>query len=432
MTDQLVPQSKSQTQLQLQSQLQKMSDEKGYLRQLSTDLKKKVLRKLSEKLNTKKLELLELNKKDLSEYKMSPSYQKAFEDRLTLTEMRLQQMADSLLTVAGLKDLVGETVEEKKLENGLHLKRVRAPLGLIFLIFESRPNVITEAFSMAFMSGNGLILKGGKESKYTSQGLYRLIQESLAEEKIHGEVFWGIEDPSRSVTDFLMKQERWIDVLIPRGGEALIEYVTQHSRIPIIKNDRGLCHLYVHSKADLEMALAILVNAKTQRPGVCNSIETLLVDESIASDFLPQMYPVMLNKGVEFFVCEATHKILLGKASVFLATLDSFKTEYLDLKLNIKLVSGLEEALQHIERYGSRHSEAIITSDAAVAKHFESAVDAAVVYWNASTRFTDGGQFGMGGEIGISTQKLQVRGPIGMEALTSSRWIVEGQGQTRK
>ena len=368
----------------------------------------------------------------MSEYKNSPSYQKAFEDRLTLTEQRLQQMAEGLLTVVELKDLVGEVIEERVLENGLLLKRVRAPLGLIFLIFESRPNVITEAFSLAFMSGNGLILKGGKESKHTSQGLYRLIQESLLEEKIHGEVFWGIEDTSRTITDFLMKQERWIDVLIPRGGDALIEYVTQHSRIPIIKNDRGLCHLYVHHKADLEMALNILVNAKTQRPGVCNSIETLLVDERMASDFLLQMYPVMLNKGVEFFVCEPTHKILFGKASVFLATSDSFKTEYLDLKLNIKLVSGLEEALQHIERYGSRHSEAIITSDAAVARYFETMVDAAVVYWNASTRFTDGGQFGMGGEIGISTQKLQVRGPVGMEALTSSRWIVKGEGQTRK
>lgn len=428
MTDQLL----SQMQSELQSQLNKMSEQKTYLRQLTTDAKKKVIMRLSKKIKTNISVLLELNKMDLFEYKNNPFYQKAFEDRLTLTESRLQQMAEGLETVAGLMDLIGEIVEEKTLENGLHLKKVRAPLGLIFLIFESRPNVITEAFSLAFLSGNGLILKGGKESKHTSQGLYRLIYESLLEEKIKSEVFWGIEDTSRMVTDFLMQQDSWIDVLIPRGGEALIEYVTEHSRIPIIKNDRGLCHLYVHSNAELEMALNILVNAKTQRPGVCNSIETLLVDESIAVDFLLQMYPVMLNKGVEFFVCEASHQILLGKASVFLATQESFKTEYLDLKLNIKLVSGLEEALQHIERYGSRHSEAIITSDAAVAKHFESFVDAAVVYWNASTRFTDGGQFGMGGEIGISTQKLQVRGPVGMEALTSSRWIVEGQGQTRK
>lgn len=413
-------------------QLQKMSDQKSYLRQLTTEAKRSVIKRLMEKIKTQTPILLDLNKKDLSEYKNSPSYQKAFEDRLTLTEQRIQHMADGLSTVMQLKDVVGEMVEQKTLDNGLQLKKIRAPLGLIFLIFESRPNVITEAFSLAFMAGNGIILKGGKESKHTSQGIYRLIRESLAEEQIPPDVFWGLEDTSRGVTDILMRQEKWIDVLIPRGGDALIEYVTQNSRIPIIKNDRGLCHLYVHNKADLDMALNILVNAKTQRPGVCNSIETLLVDESIAATFLPKIYPVMLTKGVEFFVCEATHKILVGQSSVFLATQDSYKTEYLDLKLNIKLVQSIKGALQHIERYGSRHSEAIVTEDVAVAKQFETAVDAAVVYWNASTRFTDGGQFGMGGEIGISTQKLQVRGPVGMEALTSNRWIVEGQGQTRQ
>jgi len=400
-------------------------------RSLATELKNQVLFQLGEKIKNNSNEILKSNKIDLDEYQVSPTYQKAFEDRLTLTDQRIQQMAEGLIAVATLKDPVGEIADNTILTNGLSLKRIRAPLGLIFLIFESRPNVITEAFSLAFKAGNSIILKGGKESKHTSRILYQFIREALAEMQIHPDVFWGLEDSARETTDFLIKQNQWIDVLIPRGGDALIEHVTQNSRIPLIKNDRGLCHLYVHEKADLEMALNILINAKTQRPGVCNSVETLLVDESIANDFLLKMYPVLSNRGVEFFVCDKVNKILVGKPGIFLATPSSFKTEYLDLKLNIKIVEGVKLAIKHIELFGSKHSEVIITSDVKVAKNFEESVDAAVVYWNASSRFTDGGQFGMGGEIGISTQKLQVRGPVGMEALTSCRWIVEGQGQIR-
>jgi len=414
------------------TQLTQMSRRKSYARLLSEEVKNKVLIKLSEKIKTNSSEILKFNKIDLDDYKKSVTYQKAFEDRLTLTDKRIQQMVEGLRVVSSLKDLVGEVADQKILENGLKLKRIRSPLGVIFLIFESRPNVITEAFALAFKTGNSLILKGGKESKLTNQILYQLIRETLTAENISTDIFWGLEDSNRETTDFLMKQNQWIDVLIPRGGDALIEHVTQNSRIPIIKNDRGLCHLYVHESADLEMALNILINAKTQRPGVCNSVETLLVDDKIAREFLVKMYPEMRKKEVEFFVCEKTQAILMGQAGVFLATTSSFSTEYLDFKLNIKQVRGIQEAIEHIEQYGSKHSESIITSDETVAKNFEISVDAAVVYWNASTRFTDGGEFGMGGEIGISTQKLHVRGPVGMEALTSCRWIVEGQGQVRK
>ncbi len=412
-------------------QLTKMHQCKVNARLLPGEIKNGALALLSEKIKKQSREILTANQQDLIAYQNHPSYQKSFEDRLTLTESRIHSMAESLFSVMALKEPVGEVTEEKILPNGLKLKKVRAPLGLIFLIFESRPNVIIESFSLAFKAGNSLILKGGKESFQTSQVLYRLITESLQETQIPPEIFWGLENTSRAVTDFLIKQNQWIDILIPRGGDSLIEYVTQHSRIPMIKNDRGLCHLYVHEKADPEMALSILVNAKTQRPGVCNSIETLLIDQGIAAEFLPKVYSELGKKGVEFFVCDKTYTISSVHESVFLATETSFKTEYLDLKLNIKLIPGVEAALEHIERFGSRHSEAIITSDETTARFFESRVDAAVVYWNASTRFTDGGQFGMGGEIGISTQKLQVRGPVGMESLTSQRWIVEGQGQVR-
>jgi glutamate-5-semialdehyde dehydrogenase len=340
-------------------------------------------------------------------------------------------MAESLREGIELPDPVGQRVESRRLENGLVLNKVRSPLGLIFLIFEARPNVITEAFSLALKSGNGLILKGGKESDRTCRVIYRLIEDSVSEANLTKEIFWGLVGASRETTDFLMQQNKFIDVLIPRGGERLIEHVTQTATMPIVKNDRGLCHIYVHEQADFEMAVQIVENAKTQRPSVCNATETLLVDASIAPQFLPLIYQDLRAKGVEFYVCPATAKILGSKAGVHRATDHSFDTEYLDLKLNVKIVENLDHALLHIERHGSHHSEAIITRDAKVAVQFQNSVDAAVVYWNASTRFTDGGQMGLGAEIGISTQKLHVRGPVGLEALTSIRWVIDGQGQTR-
>ena len=229
-----------------------------------------------------------------------------------------------------------------------------------------------------------------------------------------------------------MKQNKFIDVLIPRGGEKLIEHVINQSRIPIIKNDRGLCHIYVHEKANLEMTLEIIENAKTQRPSVCNSAETLLIDLAVANTFLPIICKVLEKKRVDFFVCEKAKKILSSFLTVQSVSEKSYDTEYLDLKLNIRVVENFEMALSHIEKYGSRHSESIITDDQEAAKNFQLLVDAAVVYWNASTRFTDGGQLGLGAEIGISTQKLHVRGPVGLDALTSLQWIIDGQGQIRK
>lgn len=415
----------------LQVNLETMSEQKRILRSLANDVINQVLFNLQKLLKENQVEILARNSEDVQKYRSSAQFQKAFVDRLTLTPSRISGMIESLAQVAQSKSPNGSVVEERLLQNGLKVQRVRAPLGLVFLIFEARPNVITEAFSLALKSGNALILKGGKESDRTSEFIYGLIKESLQQAGVSRNAFWGIVGASREETDFLIKQNKFIDVLIPRGGEKLIEYVSLHSNIPIIKNDRGLCHLYVHAEADQEMALKILDNAKTQRPSVCNAIETLLVDESIAESFMTKAYSLLHPKSVEFYVCEKGFKILGGSNNVFAATKDSFDTEYLDLKLSLKVVKDLGSAIDHIEKHGSRHSESIVTRNANIAREFMSNVDAAAVYWNASTRFTDGGQLGLGAEIGISTQKLHVRGPVGLEALTSIRWVIEGEGQVR-
>lgn len=298
------------------------------------------------------------------------------------------------------------------------------------MIFEARPNVITEAFSLALKSGNALILRGGSESLETSQVIYSIIEQALENASLDKNIFWGITDPSRDLVQALMKQNTMIDVLVPRGGDSLIKYVTENATIPVIKNDRGLCHVYVHDDADFEMASNIIVNAKTQRPGVCNSIETLLIHEKNIS-YLPQIYDRLEKFKVEWFCCPQTLKVLNGKKWAHAATAESFDTEYLDFKINCRVVRSLEDALDHIEKHGSRHSECIVTASEKSARLFQNSIDAAVVYWNASTRFTDGFEFGLGGELGISTQKLHVRGPVGLKELTSLRWIADGTGQVR-
>ena len=415
----------------IQSQLREITNTKAIVRILAPDIKKTMLEGLAQKVLDFQGDILAANQADVEKYQNSSHFQPALLDRLVLNKIRLQQMIDSLKQVAALPDPVGQEVGAKELMNGLRLRQVRSPLGLIFMIFEARPNVITEAFSLAFKSGNALIMKGGKESENTSRVLYDLIEQSLREVGLPSQLFWGLLGVSREVTDFLMKQDKSIDVLIPRGGEKLIEYVSENSTIPIIKNDRGLCHLYVHQDANESMALKILENAKTQRPSVCNAVETLLIDEPLAASFLRLMHSQLHAKNVSFFVCSKSFEFLSGRAGVSLAQASSFDTEYLDLKLNVRVVAGLDEAMKHIELHGSRHSEAIVTENRKVAEAFQAGIDAAAVYWNASTRFTDGGQFGLGAEIGISTQKLHVRGPVGLDALTSIRWLIDGEGQVR-
>jgi len=412
-----------------ESKLKKIHAAARELRLSTTETRNRVLLKAAELLIEEEVAILNANAKDLK--KLPPDVSSAFKDRLTLNAKRLEGMAESLRQVADLPDPLDEVGEKRVLRNGIQLKKVRAPLGVIFMIFESRPNVAIEAFSMGFKSGNAMILRGGKESQHTVAVLYKILQAALKQVGLPPETFWGITDPDRKIVNQLLQQKEFIDVVVPRGGEGLINFVVNNSLIPIIKNDRGLCHVYVHDGADLAMAVNIIVNAKTQRPAVCNSMETMLINASVAEQLIPMLYQQMQSFNVKWFGDAKTVKILKGSKNVKKATEKNWNTEYLDQIVNCKVVNNVEEAIAHIDKYGSKHSECIVTSDSEVAQKFQKEIDAAVVYWNASTRFTDGFEFGLGGELGISTQKLHVRGPVGLQALTNERWIATGKGQVR-
>lgn len=398
-------------------------------RRLSAADKNKALLKIAENLGQASADIINANKKDLQALPADTAT--AFRDRLTLTSERINGMIESLRQVAALPDPVSEVIDQQTLKNGLKLKKIRAPLGVIFMIFESRPNVILEAFSLAFKSGNVILLRGGSESRYSSEAIYKLMRDSLAESGFNKMPFHGLEDYDRGLVEELLKRKDRIDIVVPRGGDRLIDFVQRTAMMPIIKNDRGLCHTYIEEDADLEMAVNIVNNAKTQRPGVCNSLETVLVNEKVAAKFLPMLYKATEPKNLQWHADEASLGILQGHARVTKAKPEDWDTEYLDLIMNCRIVKNLDEALAHIDQHGSKHSEAIITKSEDKARLFQQEVDAAAVYWNASTRFTDGFEFGLGGELGISTQKLHVRGPVGLRELTSPRWIIDGTGQTR-
>jgi glutamate-5-semialdehyde dehydrogenase len=409
--------------------LQNLREASRQQRQLTRDLKNQALLKLAQDFQEASAEILAANKKDLE--KLLPDTAAAFRDRLTLNPERIAGMVESLKQVAALPDPVGEVIEKQTLKNGLLLQKIRAPLGVIFMIFESRPNVILEAFSLAFKSGNVILLRGGSESRFTAEAIYKLMRESLSASGFSKLPFYGVEDYDRSLVEAFLKRKDVIDIVVPRGGEKLIEFVQKTALMPIIKNDRGLCHTYVDEDADLEMAVKIVTNAKTQRPGVCNALETVLVHQKIASRFLPKLYQATENKKLQWHVDDSSLQILGKNSFVKPAQATDWDTEYLDLIMNCRVVASLEEALKHIDQHGSKHSEAIVTSSEQKARLFQQEVDAAAVYWNASTRFTDGFEFGLGGELGISTQKLHVRGPVGLRELTSPRWIIDGTGQVR-
>lgn len=415
--------------MELESKLKKIRTAARLLRSSPIKLRNMALHHAADLLISQKNKILKENLKDLKS--LPTNTPPAFRDRLLLNPERIEHMATSLKQVADLSDPLSGETENRILKNGLHLKKIRSPLGVVFMIFESRPNVSVEAFSMGFKSGNAMILRGGKESQKTVAALYDILKKSLLKAGFPSDALWGITDSDRKIVSNLLKQTTYIDVVVPRGGKSLIDYVVKNSHIPIIKNDRGLCHTYVHSDADLEMALKILVNAKTQRPAVCNSMETILVHNSVAKKLLPKVHEAMSAYNVKWFVDKKSMSIFKKQPAVKLASEKNWNTEYLDQIVNCKIVSSINAAITHIEQYGSRHSECIITSSEHAAKKFQNDVDAAVVYWNASTRFTDGYEFGLGGELGISTQKLHVRGPVGVTALTSERWIVNGTGQIR-
>jgi glutamate-5-semialdehyde dehydrogenase len=350
-------------------------------------------------------------------------------DRLKLDPKRVAAIADALRDVARLTDPVGEIVEGYVRPNGLRVSRVRVPLGVVLFIYESRPNVTMDAAALCVKSGNAVILRGGKEALQSNRALHGVLAESLRRVGLPEQAVQLVASPDREIVGALLKQRSLIDVVIPRGGKSLIERVAAEADMPVIKHFDGICHVYVDRTADVEMALNILRNAKCQRPGVCNAAECVLVHRDVAEAFLPRMDQVLSTEGVELRGCPATCR-LIPRARP--ATDLDYRTEYLDLILSVKVVDDFEGALAHIEEYGSRHTEAIITRDVAAAERFLAEVDASAVLVNASTRFNDGGELGLGAEIGISTDKFHARGPCGLRELTSYKWVVRGTGQIRE
>lgn len=352
----------------------------------------------------------------------------AMRDRLTLTPARLDAAADGLRQVADLPDPVGEIRASSRRPNGLEVFKVGVPLGVIFFIYESRPNVTLDAAAVSLKAGNALVLRGGTEARHSNLALVRLLQSALAMSELPRDAVQYVENPDRAVVGQLLQQSDYIDLVIPRGGEGLIRRVVAEARMPVLKHYQGNCHVYVHADADPAVAEAILLNGKTQRPGVCNATESLLVDAACAAAVLPRLAFALRAKGVEVRGCERTREVLPDATS---ATEDDYAAEYLDLVLSVKVVSDLAEAIAHINRYGSHHTDAIVTRDYAAARQFTREVDSAAVLVNASTRFNDGYELGLGAEIGISTDKFHARGPCGLLELTSYKYVILGDGQTR-
>ena len=397
------------------------------LAKLSTETKNSVLKEVAKRLREKKEELKEINSQDVA-HALSLGHTKAFIDRLTLTDRIIEGMAKGLEEVALLPDPVGEIVKMWKRPNGLLVGRMRIPFGVILLIYESRPNVTIDSAGLCFKSGNAVILRGGKESLRSNLALAEVFRSVLRDFGLPEDAVQVVPTPERQAMEYLLELEDYIDLVIPRGGEGLIRFVVEKSRIPVIKHYKGVCHVYVDDEADLEKAIKICVNAKCQRPGVCNAMETLLVHEKVAPEFLPRLAMEYEAYGVELRGCPKTLSILPNAKP---ATEEDWYAEYLDLILAVRVVSSLDEAIEHISKYGSNHTEAIVTENYTKAMKFIQEVDASLVLVNASTRFNDGGELGLGAEIGISTTKLHAYGPMGLEELTTTKFIAFGNGQIR-
>lgn len=389
--------------------------------------KERALLLCGESLWKRRQELLEANALDM-EAGAAAGLSQALLDRLRLTEDRIRSMAQAVEEVAKAPDPVGRVLLGETRPNGLKIEKVTVPLGVIGIIYEARPNVTSDAAALCLKAGNAVILRGGKEAFRSNQAVTQVLREALEEGGLPQDCVQLVEDTSRASAAALMGLTEYLDVLIPRGGAGLIRSVKENARVPVIETGVGNCHVYVDRTADLEMAAQIVFNAKTSRPSVCNAMETLLVHKDIAQEALPLIKARLDEKQVELRGCERTRAILPG---IVAATEEDWKTEYLDYILAVKVVDSLEEALEHIARYSSGHSECIVTQDYGAAEEFLNRVESAAVYVNASTRFTDGGEFGLGAEIGISTQKLHARGPMGLEQLTSYKFLIRGTGQIR-
>jgi glutamate-5-semialdehyde dehydrogenase len=395
---------------------------------ISSETKNKVIKGMALGLKNKKNAILKANKKDIAQAKRQ-GLSRAFIDRITLNAKRIQEMSDSLLEIARLDDPVGEVIKAWRRPNGLWIHKVRVPIGVIAIIYESRPNVTSDCIGLCFKSGNSVILRGGSEALNSNLAIYETLKDVLKKFAIPQNLVNMITTKDRRAVDVLLKLNNYIDLVIPRGGEELIHKVIKSSRIPVIKHYKGICHIYVDEWADLNVAEKVCFNAKVQRPATCNAMESMLVHRDVAIRFLPGMIKKFKEAGVEIRGCPITRKIVKGLKH---ATDKDYHTEYLDLILSVKVVEDLASAIRHINNYGSHHSDAIITDNYQNSLEFLRQVDSACVYVNASTRFTDGYQFGMGAEIGISTDKLHCRGPMALEELTTYKYMVFGNGQVRQ
>ncbi|MCM1063385.1 MAG: glutamate-5-semialdehyde dehydrogenase [Eubacterium sp.] len=413
--------------INLQEMGQRAVATKAQLNRLTTEEKDQALLAAADALCSHCEEILEANREDMEAAKKN-GMREGMQDRLKLTEDRIGAMAEGLRQVAELPDCIGEVMEEFDRPNGMHLKKVRVPMGVIGIIYEARPNVTADAFGLCFKTGNAVILKGGSDALQSNLAIVKVIRAALEQSGIPADVLQLIGDTDRSVTVEFMKLKQYVDLLIPRGSAGLIRSVVENSTIPVIETGTGNCHVYVDRAADLDMAARIIYNAKTQRISVCNACESLVVHRDVREAFLPKLAEILAPKNVELRGDERIREFLPDCAA---AREEDYGTEYLDYILSLKTVDSLEEAIGHINRYGTRHSECIVTEDREAAEKFLNEIDAACVYWNVSTRFTDGYEFGFGAEIGISTQKLHARGPMGLKELTSYKYTIRGNGQVR-
>lgn len=395
---------------------------------LGTDEKNKGLFAVADELCKQSAYLLSENEKDVQEAE-SKGVKKSLIDRLRLTEQRIEDMSEGLRQIAGLEDPIGEVLEMKNRPNGLRIGKKRVPLGVIGIIYESRPNVTADAFGLCFKTGNAVILRGGSDAIHSNLAIVHTIKEALRKEKLPEDLILLVEDTSRETVQQMMKLHDYIDVLIPRGGAGLISTVVENSTVPVIETGTGNCHIFVDESADIEMAVDIIENAKTQRMGVCNACESLIVHEGIAKKVVPEIVKRLKLHQVEIRGDKRARELM---PEIVPATEEDWGAEYLDAIISLKIVDSIEDAIHHINQYNTGHSESIITNDYNHALKFQDEVDAAAVYVNASTRFTDGFEFGFGAEIGISTQKLHARGPMGLLALTTTKYIIFGNGQIRK
>ena len=394
---------------------------------LSSKVKKDVLNQMADALLKNRDFIIEENAKDMQNAKEN-NLNSAMVDRLLLDNKRVEAMAKSLKEIAMLKEPVGRVLDGWWTDDNIRIEKVSVPIGVIGVIYESRPNVTADVGALCFKSGNVAILKGGKEAEYSNRAIAKVLQDVLEANSLPKEIISLLPDSSREGVDYLIKQDKYVDLIVPRGGEGLIRYVSSNATVPVVKHDKGLCHTYIEASANLDMAIKIAINAKCDRPGVCNAMETLIVDKAIAKEALPKLKDAFDKMGTELRADSEALKYIEAKE----ATDEDFDTEYLANILSIKIVDGLDEAIEHIQKYGSGHSEAIITQDYLKAEEFLNRVDAATVYVNASTRFTDGGAFGFGAEVGISTNKLHARGPMGINELTTYKYKIYGTGQIRE